>query len=288
MRKFIKYVLILILITVLELYGFDLFFTKVYYEGAPRDKISWVNSIKDGRFDYVLLGSSRCINHLQPKLIENICGKKGLNLGYAASGPVEIKLMLKKVLNKFQVDEVYIQVDLAYNDLKPDDLARVVWMPYINEEDIFHELITYDNEYYFYKGIPFYRYQLFEPKIGIRNMSLALAGKKATFIEELGFSPNFGVLKNGTSNLKELSDSENPIFKSMIELCKSNNIDLYFFTAPIYDDRTDFNILNKYLPNYFDFSDSVSKKYLFSDVYHLNKQGAEYFTKVFCQTVFSH
>lgn len=90
MKSFLKYICILILVTISLLYGFDMLYSQIYNIGVSRDKVSWVRSMEGkDTLDFVLLGSSRCIHHLQTTILEEKSGQHGLNLGYAGSGPVE-------------------------------------------------------------------------------------------------------------------------------------------------------------------------------------------------------
>lgn len=287
MKKLGQYIASLLLISILSLYGLDYIFTKSYYDGVPRTKISWVQSQSfPDSLDYVLLGSSRCINHLQPELITKTTNKKGLNLGYASSGPVEIKLMLHEVIRNSNVKKVFIQVDYIFNQTQPDVLAIIGWLPFIKEKKVYSELIKYDDKYTLFKLIPFYRYQLFDPKIGIRNVSLIYLGKQGDFISSKGYIPINRTLKKDTIFNKVINDKENKIFNEIIEICLKNDIELHFFTSPIYNNRSDFGTLNKYLPNFKDFSNSISERNLFSDATHLNHQGASLFTEIFIETYF--
>ena len=81
---------------------------------------------------------------------------------------------------------MFIQVDYIFNQTQPDVLAIVGWLPFIKEKKVYSELIKYDNKYRLFKFIPFYRYQLFDPKIGVRNVSLIYLGKQGDFISSKG------------------------------------------------------------------------------------------------------
>lgn len=289
MKKLSQYIASLVLIIILILYSLDYLFTNTYYHGTIRSKTSWVKStIFPNSLDYVLLGSSRCIHHLQPEIISQTTHKHGLNLGSAASGPVEIKLMLMQVIQNTSVKKVFIQIDNNFNQTQPNNLAIVGWLPFIKEKEIYSELVKYDTKYSLYKNIPFYRYQIFDPKIGTRNVSLMLSGKESVFIHEGGYVPLKNVLQKEPLYDKPIHDIENKIFKEIIQICHSNKIEVYFFTSPIYNSKTDFSILNKYLPNYKDFSNSMIDRNLYSDGTHLNHQGATNFTKLFAKTYFNN
>ena len=289
MKRFLTYTCFLFLITLLLLYVFDAMYTRIYGMDVPRSQVQWVKSLKkNDTLDYILLGSSRCKNHIQPNLIEKISGKKGLNLGSYASGSFEVKLFIKEFLKYGTTKKVFIQVDAdSFNSQSPNDFAKVIWMPFIKEKDIYSDFYEYDSDIYIYKVIPFYRYLKFEPKIGFRNTALILMGKKGNFLKEKGFTPTLGVMKNFKVFNFKVQDFENRNFTEIIELCKSKNIQLVFFTAPIYNSSGNLEILDKYLTNYYDLSNSVKDKKLFKNRTHLNIEGSRIFTLFFVDTFFN-
>ncbi|GAB5527028.1 MAG: hypothetical protein Roseis2KO_49000 [Roseivirga sp.] len=288
MKNFVKYVLILAIATIGLSYCFDILYTNMYYSETIRSKISWVKSDQfPDSLDYVLLGSSRSIHHLQPELIDSITKLNGLNLGYPASGPVEIKLMLNEILKTCKVKKVFVQVDHQYNDTLPDELAIVSWMPYIKEDDVYNEIKKYNNDYYYHRHIPFYRYQVYGPKIGFRNLSLIVSGKESDFIKTKGYIPLSKILENDTSFSVNMNDNQNRIFDEITDLCMKHNIEINFYTAPIYNNNVEFGPLKEHLPRYTDLSNSIMEKALFSDASHLNHQGATLFTKIFIQEFFN-
>ena len=156
-------------------------------------------------------------------------------------------------------------------------------MPFIKEKDIYEEFIKHDKIYWKYKYLPFYRYQKFEPKIGVRNVSLSLINKTPNFIENKGFVPIFGEIKIDKPISLKIIRKSNINFKEIIKFCNSKNIEITFFTSPIYNQKNNFNLLSNYLPNYYDLSNSVKNKKYFKDQTHLNALGAEEFTKIFTQ-----
>ena len=287
MKKLIKYVAKIILTTIVLSYFFDFLYTNAHHNKAPRSKISWIKSTYfPDSLDYVLLGSSRCVHHLQPKIIKEKTGKTGVNLGYAACGPVEIKLMLEEIIKKTKTKQAYIQIGTKYNLEKPDNLAVVSWIPFIKDKHVYDELIKYDSKYFHYKYIPFYRYQKFDPKIGLRNISLSYLGKEGNFINTSGYIPIRNTLKDDSTFNYSMVKKENPIINEIIKECQKNNIELYFFTSPYHNSKVDFSFLNDYLPNYTDFSNTIANQEMFSDLTHLNHKGSTSFTNIFTEKYF--
>ena len=287
MKKLGNYIICITLIAIVLFYCFEYIFTNAYYKGTPRSKVSWVKSKSfPDSLDYVLLGSSRCIHHIQPKIIKELTHKEGINLGYASAGPVEIKLLVNEVLKQTEVKKIFIQIGPKHNNLKPDKLAITWWLPFLKEENIYKELRKHDSKYFYLKNIPFYRYQLSAPKIGLRNIGLIALNKQPKFISNKGYVAIHHTLEKEIQFNETVLDKENPIIQEIITTCKNHDIELFFFTAPVYKSNVDFSVLKKHLPNYTDFSDTVENRNFFADVNHLNHEGATLFTNIFLNTYF--
>ena len=78
-----------------------------------------------------------------------------------------------------------------------------------------------------------------------------------------------------------LKNEFNLHLKDIIKMCKNENINLFFFTSPIYNFKGNNKILNEKLPNYLDFSNAIPSSKYYHDNTHLNNKGSKYFTKLF-------
>ncbi|MCH9659496.1 MAG: hypothetical protein K0U54_01150 [Bacteroidetes bacterium] len=285
MKKLILYISFLLL-TVL-VFGFVLEFTfmRAHSSGVIRDKVSWVKSLPDNSmYDYAIFGSSRSLNTLQPVLIDSVLGTQGINLAAEASGPFEIKLMIQEFLKTASAKSIYVQVDYRNNEY-PDPLGRVVWIPYIKEASIFNAFSVHGDEYVAYRYIPFYRFMKFGPKIGLRNQTLSLAGKSKGITELKGYIPIKEQLTSLTEQPLIKVNAANTYLDAIINICAENAIDVRFFTAPIYKSTFSFSEYTEFLPNYYDFSQTLQQKELFADRNHLNHQGSIEFTQLFISEV---
>jgi len=291
MKALFKYVVIMLFGIIGFLYLFDFIYTQAYYSTVIRNKNSWTKSDKfPDSLDYVLLGSSRCIHHIQPELIAKKTSKQGLNLGYPACGPVEIKLMLHQVIKECSVKKIYIQVDEKYNETKPNTLAIVSWLPFIHEDYIYQEIKKYDSRAFFHKYIPFYRYQINDPKIGFRNVALTYFGKESQFLKQQGYMPLTG-RKSANSQKGFTFDfvkERNPIFDEILKTARKHEIEVFFFTAPYFRNRVDFSYLGTVLDNYYDFSNLTNDPNHFKNISHLNHDGATLFTNQFIKHYFKN
>lgn len=286
MKKFLKYIFGLTLVFVALMYILDFGYSWVYRNGAFRDKVMWMHELKNESLDYVVFGSSRANNYVVPKVIFEKTGKKGLNLGIQASGPLEIELAVREYLKNNTAKRFFIQVDYMYNQESPHTVGQLSWLPYIVDDAVYDLFRPYDKEYWFYKNIPFYRYQRFDSRIGYRNVVLSLLNKGTDFYPTFGFTPTMKELKRDKPFKFSLKDKPNPHFIVINEICKERNVEVVYFTSPIYRPEGSFEVLEKYLPNYFDLSTAISDMKLFSNPDHLNKKGAYAFTNILVHLFF--
>lgn len=247
----------------------------------------WVRDMEGVNVDYILLGSSRMNNHIDPTQIEAATGKKGLNLGVNAFSSFESYLMLKEFLRNNDTERVFVQVDNLVSDDDPDRVGEKTWIPYLDEDYVYKEFKRYGIEYSLYRRIPFYRFQRFESRIGYRDVLASALGSGHEYEPTFGYTPTNGVL-NGTVNFKKSTPTKLPnhSMKSMISLCEKRNVELIFFTAPIYKYQGDLNIFAMVLPKFYDFHYSITDRKYFSDQVHLNRVGAEKFTQIFIDMFF--
>ena len=285
MKKTLVYFSFLALTTLLASLVLDQVYTYYSYEGAIRDRVKWIKSQDTLNHDYVILGSSRAKNVLQPELIDSLTGLSGINLGLNASGPLEIKLMLLEYLKKGTPQYLFVQTDYRTSET-PDKVGSVAWMPYITEDAIYSEFKTYGKKYFFRHLLPYYRFVEFSPNIGTRNLFLTIAHKERDVMQFQGYEPIYGEMTEASKATANLDPSPNQHLLDIVEIAKKNSIKVYFFTAPIYDSDFDFSFYHGYLKNYTDFSEDIKTLKMYENVTHLNDKGATEFTHIFSQTYF--
>jgi|GEM_PF-841507 len=290
MKKFLSYITLLFgIITCLYFIG-EWSYSFIYNHGSYRNKVMWVRDLKNQEiknFDYIILGSSRAYYHLDPILIEEKTGKKGLNLGLNNSYPFEIKLMLDQFFKSSTTKKVFIQVDYTFNVIQPDQEAFISFIPYLNEEDVYNEFSNNTNDFNILHTLPFYRYQKYESQLGFRNILLSSLNKKPTFLERNGFKPIPTATAYNESFTYELNPIQNQHIKEILDMAKQREVDVFFFTAPMYQCKGNHEVFKSLLNNYQDFSELVREKSYFVDAIHLNEKGAKLFTEVFSNTYFS-
>ncbi|RDK84825.1 hypothetical protein [Marinirhabdus gelatinilytica] len=289
MKPFVKYIVILLAITLSGMLVLDLFYTVVFNTGAYRNKLMWVRDLENRpQLDYIILGSSRANYTLKPNLIEAQTGKEGYNLGMNSCNIIETQALLEEFLQHGDTKAVYVQVDSQYRQDFPDPIGEVVWMPYINEAGVYEHFEDFGSKYKAYRYIPFYRYQKFGGRLGLREVFSSLFGTGYNYNSTKGYMPRYGVLEGEKDFIPDVPlVAENLYYTNLVRYCKERDIELYFFTAPYYKFEGDIEKLDTFLPNYTNFSDSLKQPSYFSDQIHLNTKGAKRFTEIFMETYFS-
>jgi|TARA_R110002072_G_scaffold131586_5_gene271403 hypothetical protein len=290
MKKFGKYILFLLLTLFAIMLFLDVGYTWVYNHGAYRNKAMWVRDMQGkAEVDYIVLGSSRAKYYIDPKIVEEKTGAYGLNLGVNAFTSIEIYLMLEEFLKVRNTKKVFVQVDSKYIEDDPDLVGEQVWIPYLQERDKYEIFENFGSAYIFGYYVPFYRYQRSEARLGYRNVLPSLMGKGVDYEKNAGFKARSGLLVEDRPYIADQPIvAENPYFKKVIALCKENDIELHFFTSPIYGFKGDLSPLYSYLPNYVDLKDSLKDRDLFSDQTHVNERGAIEFSRIFSETFFNN
>ncbi|HIB35958.1 hypothetical protein [Mesonia sp.] len=286
MVKFFKLLLYILLGLVILAYGLEWLYTHSYKHPVnPRNKVSWLNKLEQKKYDYALFGSSRCLNTVNPKQIDKATGLSGINMAYNGSNSFEIKLMVKQFVDKFKPKEIFVQVDDRFDRERNDPTSSIFWIPFIDNEYIYSEFMKRDSLAWYYRNIPFYKYLLYESKIGLRDVSLSYI-KNNSFENLNGFVPTNGSLEGFDHKIKQLPDRQNIHLSEIIDICEKENIKLYFFTAPYFEFDLNTEVIKKHLPNYKDFSTVIDEKQMFHDQGHLNAKGAKEFTKIFIEEYF--
>ncbi len=287
MKKFVRYIFALVLILVALMYVLDIMYSWVYNNGGYRNKVMWMHDLKNESLDYVVFGSSRANNYVMPNIIFDRTGQRGLNLAIQASGPLEIELAVKEYLKHNTTKRIFIQVDYWYNKETPDKTGQLSWLPYITNNDVYEVFEPYGKEYFFYRYIPFYRYQMFDSRIGYRNVFLSGFNKGLNYSNSGGFKESIGQLKRNKPYKFSLKEKQNSHFIKIDEICKQSSIEVIYFTSPIYKPEGDFGVLERNLRNYFDFSNELQDMKLYANPVHMNKQGATIFTELLVELFFA-
>lgn len=288
MKQFLKNSLISFVLIFAALFLLDILYTTVYTNAFPRNKTQYILGLQEGeKIDYVFLGSSRVENTVISSKIKRLTGKRTLNLGTQAAKLEDINLFLRLLIDKkIAMKRVFVQLDYTYNINSNSEIVRSQSLPFIrNNAVIKNYLKRVDSNYYKNSYIPFYRYATNDYKLGFREFFASVINKKTKTNFNDGFVPLYGGIKDKSHSFSELPKvilNSNRNITEIDSLCMANGIKVTYFCAPFCSGLLSngyLSKLKKQVSDFEDFSSSVTNDSLFQSCGHLNKLGAEVFTK---------
>lgn len=287
MKKFGFHIFLLFTIIVFLLFTLEALFNGIYSSSNPRFKFQYLVSQKNKNIDYIFIGSSRVENGIIPKLIEHQTGKSVINLGFQAAKLNDINLLLQ-MLKKLNISnkKIFIQIDYIYNiEDAYSNILQYEIAPFISYDSIIEDYIAKANpqNQFVIKNVPFYKYILNSPKLGVREVFAQIIQKKNKAIIENGFVALDGSQTNSKYSLPNQINKKNSDFDKIQNYCKKENIEVIYFIAPFYKDSKNLNYIEKLknkVPNILDLSASINESKYFNDNAHLNREGAKVFTQI--------
>ncbi len=284
MKQFLFFILKSLALLLLTMGLLDVLYTTVYLQSDSRTKIDYLYNSKNKNYDVVFLGSSRVNNHFVPKIF-NDYGYKTFNFGITRSRLEESALMLKLMMERhYKIKTLILQVDLNINTNDHSEAIRSLFMPYLHRSQIIRDHYKSIPEYYELLYIPFYRYLHYDARVGFREMYASLVHKRTNNLDNDGFHPleSHGG-KMIPADLSKYYPKKNVAYEEIKAICKANNIRLIAMTTPMCMstiNRDYFNHINSVYPEIYHFENAVTDDKYFSTCGHMNKAGAEAFTKV--------
>ena len=281
------------------------------YHGIKKNKQGIFNKynelfIKAGNtYDVLFLGSSRAEMHFNPKVFDEITGLNSYNMGISGASPKISLALLKAYCNRHQKPK-YIIFNVDYFSLQNDtdrlnDFPR--YFPYLSNAFLRNQLNQMDGRFnsFYYNPLHSLPYTQVDYLSSALHGWLTISGKYDTLMYK-GYQ---------TSELKKLDtkDESKPIYSfisiknrqyidSLIQFTSFNNIKFILVTSPVFGGGNK-NVLNKtiltnqlkniaytnHVP-YFDYTDSLELQndQLFADYLHLNRLGAQKFSRSFSFT----
>lgn len=265
----------------------DNFYSYAFKNGQPRSKIQNILQLKNKHYDVAFFGSSRSEKHVDCKLITELTGKSCKNFGISGGSLGDMLIIMKHAKNrKLTFNQIFVQVDYNYNNLGISEVFKANLIPYVKDTDVNEQLIIY-NENLFYINFPFYNYMIFDQVVGLRELSASLIGRAPN--SKIDFSPNQGIGNDVAGSFPKKIKETSEELNQMLELYKNTNTKLEFFTTPYCNQIKNREFIDKVklklpsLHNYIDLFDN--KDSYFFNCGHLNKKGAEIFTKIIVQDI---
>jgi hypothetical protein len=271
------------------------------------DKASWVQIKKDQVYDYAVIGSSRAVNNLNNKCIDDSLGSHSINLANAGSGYGENFITLYYFLKRNnRIKSLFLQVDgYSLN-------AETAFHPPFNEQYYMH-LLEDDTiaevvknyvgpvKYYRWKMIPLLRFMEYNFRYSFYK---ALKGGYTCGITEYdtlkGFEPLRVKPDSGLTNdrpvIFTVSKIDTMYLGKIISLCERKHIMLVLFTSPEHNEYIKKQVNRKSVDEYYNqlagenniryvsdtvFGDVNKDVTLFKDNTHLTEEGARLYSYLF-------
>ena len=255
--------------------------------------------------DIIVSGSSRAAYHYDPRTIEAATGHSAYNLGRAGTQTDVQVAVLKAYLEHNRKPLLVIHNLDAFSFVSSREIfVPALYVPYLNNREIYDPLSKIDHSLYKSRYIPLYGYVVEDMNLTWVTGLKALFGRSPQEDYFLGFSPR---KKVWTDDFKKYKDS-NPhgvsfpvedqgvqSLRDLILVCEQNQIPLLFVYSPEYSEMQEitnnrsvifgeFRALgDRYHVPVWDYSTwkhDGDKEYFYNSQ-HLNAQGAAAFSDDF-------
>jgi hypothetical protein len=230
------------------------------------------------------MGSSRANNHVVTKIFTEK-GLRAYNYGISGSRLQESALLLQLMIEKgYKIKNLILEADLNINSDGYSDGTRALFMPYIKNLNTIEKYYDTIPNFYKLKYIPFYRYIVYDSKIGFREFVFTKINKKSSLLDNGGFYPLLNSNKKLDYDISKYYPKRNPSYQRIKDLCAKYNINLVSITTPICQEtkgRNDyFKEITKIYPEIIHFEDVIKEDKYFSSCGHMNLDGAMIFSRV--------
>ena len=304
MKKFLAKSFLFAIITIIGFQFIGTFFNLASKKNGE-EKINWILSKKDQKYDFAFLGNSRVLTMVDVNYLQNSWGElKGINLGSTGSSFAENYATLYEFYkNKNNIDNLFLQIDEKSLDPQKGFIRSFQEQLFFNfmgdaEIDKIYIDQSGNNKFLLWKYAPFTRYAEFnEP---YKNYALSMFLHK-----KIDYDSTFGSQITGEINSQQklpkrviknwqVSEIGVKYFEKIIKLAEEHNTNIILYTAPYYkkhNNEQPINSIEKYiqniaLKNSFTFLNFRRSKVsedtqYFNDEEHLNKVGTALFMTEF-------
>jgi hypothetical protein len=293
MRRFLIHIGIYVAATLLLMFAFDGIYTAIYSKSIVRNKIQLLVNGAPQHYDVIIVGSSRAENHLVPERFQRY-GLKTYNIAMSGANLCENALQLKLFFDKGNTARnILLQVDTNFQTTTPATGIRAYALPYLWQNDVVYEHYAKAEQSNLFaeRRVPFYRYMIYDTKIGFREVAFTVLEKQNNTIKTKGFWGLEGVLHRGApATLPTKVATQNRYYDEIKQICKAQQVQLIAFEAPFCANsgsREYFAKLKENNPELYDYNSAVSADSLFATCGHMNTKGAEAFTDFIIQKHFS-
>lgn len=239
--------------------------------------------------DILIFGSSRAVHHYNPLIIQDSLNMTCYNCGYDACGIITAYGLLRTLYKHYTPKAILYEVTPKYDCLEGDNSSYLGPLKLIYSksdiEDVF-ENVSYNEKFKMKSGM--YR-------VNTKFIQLVTDNVKNEKSIMQGFLPIDGKMnyepKIVAPDKHENYDNLKVFYlNKFVELCRSNGISLVFMVSPSYKMTSDAELEymvrfaeknNIPFINYYCYKPITENKEFFYDGVHMNKTGADEYTKVF-------
>jgi hypothetical protein len=269
-------------------------------------KFGTINRVVRGEVNanIIISGSSRALCHYDPVVLQKIAGRSAYNLGMNAS-QTDVQLAMLKVYLKHNFKPQLIVQNLDLFSFEVTQKGQIydpaLFVPYLNEIDLYQTLRGIDPNVWKWKYIPLYGYTVEDMRFTWMVGLLGCIGINGKEDYVLGFNPRQASWNKDFENFRASAgdgvtyriDSKGvETVRDLIKLCRSNDIPLIFVYSPEYIEMQGIEknrgeILAKFrqickdtIVPFWDYSESpiCARRDYFNNSQHLNAKGAEEFS----------
>lgn len=298
MRRFLRKIGVLSFLSIAFILAYGTFCDQFFSDEAYFDKDykpAWVLSQNSLEVDFAVLGSSRAFSAFDMNLMEKITGKSWINLGANGSGLAENFMALHLFLKRNKVGTVLIQIDVEVlvgaahekNKIHPysflpywtDSVVRSVLVREIEPLSSPVLRLTPQLRYFYFN-------KYFSPKEIVRRLMIGGNSGEALSrllgaepLDQRSLSSGGGVKKENRAVITDYTI--NPYLSKILELTRENDVEVVFFTAPIYFGKLDEVVSFGQETGYEVLLPDIrlqQDESLFSDTSHLNEKGRRIYT----------
>lgn len=292
MVKFIKQILIFCLAFIVIANVISWLSLKALQSASFYKPNFMVNTITPSNYNYIILGASTGLTTLNTKVIDSVCGSKGVNLSMDDTKIASQYVMLQHFLEQGNTTKVCVLVpsNLSYdaNDKSLSD-NDYRFLMYVNTPYVYNYYSKFSgirskilkwSKYFPMLGVGYYNAELFYPSI--------LSVLKPQYRNRFDNKGNYTYPKiNTTDKLitnkhKHTLNFTNPYLANIKTLCEAHNISLIYYLSPtqkqsIQSKTTAVPIINH--------SDSIMNAKLFYDAIHVNTLGRQKASVMFAKQI---
>lgn len=261
-----------------------------------------INTLRDGnnRLDAVVIGSSRALVHVDPKVFDSITGIRSYNSGVNAATIKTCFNLIMVALNKQpMLKHVLLNIDYTMFDMSQDPYKDVYYYPF--DREIPALMLSSTGSNHIIHSMRFLDISLHDDYTKSAALQGLLQPSKLGSITNRGFYPSTETFimpdeKNLLKHEQVFPSEGRQVLANIINECKKRNVDLFLFISPYYKPYHP----SLYISNYNEITGEIKKIALengiplsdftdipiasdssyFANTTHLNFKGAEIFSQL--------